>query len=103
MNKNIAFYRGKARTLLDGTVSHTGKYSMAIEGNAQVKVSGQLDGVFCGVTPNTLTLPAVNIAAAPSIPSTARITAKCADCLPEFELLRDKRYTMTASLVFKDV
>ena len=96
MNKNIAFYRGKTRTLLDGTVSHTGKYSMAIEGNAQVRVSGQLDGVFCGVTPNTLTLPAVDIAAAPSIPGTARITAKCEDCLPEFELLRDKRYTMTA-------
>ena len=92
--KNIAFFRNRVGSTLDPSVSHTGNYSMALNGNAQLKLSGALDN-SC-YQPNT---------AAPARPAAAaaaflakdykNIYNGCADCLPEFGLLRDKRYVMS--------
>ena len=95
MPKNLAFYRNQTGIKLDRTVAHTGNYSMSIDKATRLKLSGQLDGLFC-VDPNNQTPHPTVINRAASIgQDSAYNYNNCSDCLPKFGLLPDKRYTMS--------
>ena len=95
MPKNLAFYRNQTGVNLDKTVAHTGNYSMSIDKATRLRLSGQLDGLFC-VDPNNQTPPPTVMNRAASIgQDSAYNYNNCSDCLPKFGLLPDKRYTMS--------
>jgi hypothetical protein len=118
INKNMIFYDslGKSSTYRLCDTAHTGKYSLYIGANQQAFNQALMSGEYCNPTtpPPPVNAPIANNAngklnlstdgttptpipiAALAVGNGTTLSSNCADCLPDFFPIRNKRYTMSA-------
>jgi hypothetical protein len=115
VNKNIKFYDSAYRTnnyrLCD--TAHTGKYALFIGAGSNGFTQALISGEYCSPTtiPLPINVPVANNAGSAPNPTTAgmpipvaalavgngtTLSSNCADCLPDFFPIRNKRYTFSA-------